>query len=338
MNIGFERPLLALAALLIVPLVIFASRFFRNPFTVSIPLGAPGGIPFKAPLNIEWLIRALRIPQYAGLVLLLLGAAGPEITVSKTVWLNRGADILFVLDISPSMAALDMNGVSRYDAARSLLKEFAGRRPADNIGLVAVGSDASLLCAPTSDRQALYSRLDQLRIGELGDGTALGDGLAIAALHLEKSAVTRNDAPRRAVILVTDGENNAGAVHPETAATMLGNGGVSLWVIGVGSGGEVPIDYTDPLTNTRRTGLYDSHFNTESLRRISQAGGGEWLPAQSAGALHEAFALIDDRELVVGRAGLSASKRSCRAPFLLAALALFAAVRFIRRFFLGALT
>jgi len=264
--------------------------------------------------------------------------------VNKTVWLSRGADILFVLDISPSMAALDMGGVSRYDAARSLLKEFAGQRPADNIGLVAVGNDASLLCAPTSDRHALYFRLDKLRIGELGDGTALGDGLAIAALHLEKSAaprnvsVTRNTAPRRAVILVTDGENNAGAVHPETAAAMLGNAGISLWIIGVGSGGEVPIDYTDPLTSARRTGLYDSHYNTESLRRISVAGGGEWLPAQSVRALHDAFALIDEHELLVAMTGLSAVKRSFRVPFLLGALALLAGVRFIKRFFLGALT
>jgi Ca-activated chloride channel family protein len=242
------------------------------------------------------------------------------------------------------MAALDMNGVSRCNASRDLLKDFAERRPADNIGLVALGSDASLLTAPTADRRALYSRLDQLRIGELGDGTALGDGLAIAALHLEKSSVMRNAAahsgaaPRRAVILVTDGENNAGAVHPETAAAMLGTAGISLWVIGVGSGGEVPIDYTDPVSGIRRTGLYDSRFNTESLMRISQAGGGEWLPAHSAGALHEAFALIDDREMVVGRVGLSASRRSCHAPFLAAALLLLAGVRFIRRFFLGALT
>ena len=342
---GFQRPFIAAAALIIIPLIIYAGRFFKNIFTVTVPLGAPGGIPFKAPLNIESFIKTLRVLEYAGIFFLFLGAAGPHTSVSRTVWLNRGADILFVLDISPSMAAVDMNGISRISAARSLLMDFAERRPSDNIGLVALGSDTSLLIPPTRDRQVLLSRLQQLQIGELGDGTALGDGLATAAYHLEKS--TALDSPvavgsqalvRRAVILITDGENNAGAIHPETAAALLGNSGVSLWVIGVGSHGEVPIDYIDPHTKMRRTGLFDSRFDEESLRRISQAGGGEWLSAPTAQALNEAFARIDNEETVVRRSGVIASKHFWHLPFLLTACGLLAGVRFIRRFFLGALT
>jgi len=336
MNIGFERPLLAAGALIIIPLIVWCARFFKNPFAVSVPLGAPGGIPFKAPHNIEGLIKALRVLEYAGVFFLFLGAAGPQLMHSKNVWLNRGADILFVLDVSPSMAALDMNGISRFNAARVLLKDFAGRRPADNIGLVAVGSEASLLIPPSVDRDALYSRLERLHIAELGDGTALGDGLAIAVFHLERYASIA--APRRAVILITDGENNAGAIHPETAASMIGALGISLWVIGIGSGGEVPIDYVDPVTKMRRTGTFDSRFDEDNLRRISQAGAGQHLSAPSAEALQEAFALIDSHETTVRRAGVVVDKRSLRLPFLFAAFCLLAGVRFVRRFFLGALS
>ena len=127
--------------------------------------------------------------------MLFTAAAGPRFVFTELAWLNRGADIIFVLDISPSMAALDMDGASRFAAARGLLKNFAERRPTDGIGLVAVGSDAALLLPPTMDRKLLASRLEELRIGELGDGTAT---LAIFAARLFRSAVARylNKAPR----------------------------------------------------------------------------------------------------------------------------------------------
>jgi Ca-activated chloride channel family protein len=330
-NFGFERPLLAVAAFIVVPLAVYLAHRRGSPFIASVPLGPPGGVPFKAPFNLARIAKALRILEYCGALLLFICASGPLVKISETVWLNRGADILFVLDVSPSMAALDIEGASRFNAARKLLKDFAENRPTDGIGLAAVGTDAAMLVPPTTDRDLLASRLDGLQIGELGDRTALGMGLAIAAYHLEKST-----APRRAAVLISDGENNAGAIHPETAAAMLGEMGVSLWVIGIGSGGEVPIDYIDPFTRVRRTGLFDSRYDIEALKRISSSGSGTWISAPSADALASAFARLDDQEMVVRRAGTVTRSRPFHLPFMVAALSFIAAARFIRRFFLGA--
>jgi Ca-activated chloride channel family protein len=266
-----------------------------------------------------------------GIFLLFFIAAGPVIKTAETLWLERGADILFVIDTSPSMAALDMDGSRRFNAARSLILDFAEKRPSDGIGLAALGNDAALFLPPAADRQALRTRLEQLRVGELGDGTALGMGLAVAAFHLEKS-----EAKRRAAVLVTDGENNAGAIHPETAAAMLGDLGIALYVIGIGSGGEVPIDYVDPHTKIRRTGFFDSRFDSESLRRLSMAANGSYIPAHSSQALTAAFARLDREEMTVRRGRLEMRSRSCRLPFMLAALVLLGAVRFARRVLLGA--
>jgi len=331
MGFGFERPLIAAAALVVIPLAAFLARKLGSPFTASVPLGPPGGAHFKAPFNLGGVVKALRILEYCGALLLLVSAAGPLIKVSETVWLNRGADILFVLDVSPSMAALDMGGTSRFNIARELLKHFAERRPSDSIGVAAVGYDAALLIPPTTDRELLAARLERLRLGEMGDGTALGMGLALAAYHLEKST-----APRKAAVLISDGENNAGEIHPETAAAMLKDVGVSLWVIGIGSGGEVPIDYVDPFTRIRRTGLFDSSYDTEALRRISVAGGGNLISAPSADALAAAFARLDDQEMIVRRSGTVTRFYPCYLSFMIAALSLLVAVRFVRRFFLGA--
>jgi Ca-activated chloride channel family protein len=331
MNLGFDRPLLVTAGFIVIPLAAFIASRLKNPFVASVPLGAPGGVSFRAP-QMGGLVKLLKVLEFAGLLLLFFSAAGPAVKKAETVWLNRGADIIFVLDISPSMAALDMKGNSRFNTARNLLAEFAEKRPSDNIGLAAVGDEAALLIPPTSDREALNLRLENLQIGELGDGTALGMGLAIAAYHLDKS-----NAKRKVAVLITDGENNAGAIHPETAASMLRETGASLWVIGIGSAGEVPIDYVDPYTRIRRTGIFDSRFNAESLRRLSLSGGGTYISAPSADAFAAAFSQLDNSEMTVQIPRIINRRRSVALQFLISAAVLLAAVRFIRRNILRAI-
>lgn len=332
MSFSFERPLLALALLPVLVLVLLLSRFFRNPLVLRFPLGPPGGVSFKPPFRMEILIRILGILELCAFLLLGIAAAGPRLASAATVWLNRGADILFMIDISPSMAGLDMNGQSRMDAARDLVKDFALRRPSDAIGLGALGNEAALLVPATIDRDALLSRLEGLTIGELGDGTALGTGLAAAALHIRNSA-----APRKAVILITDGENNAGAVHPETAAAALGELGISFWIIGLGSRGEVPIDYVDPFNRIRRTGTFDSRFDAESLRSLARSGNGVYIAAPSAEAFAAAFARIDAAEVTVRRSRTVNRYTPFHGPLIIAGVLIFCAVRLIRRWFLGAL-
>jgi Ca-activated chloride channel family protein len=330
-SIGFERPIWIALGVLGVLLLIFLSRFFKSVLTLNISFTPPGGIPFKPPFNPLFLVKLLKAGELLGVFLLFAAAAGPRFVSAETVWLNRGVDILFVMDISPSMAGIDMGSQNRFEAARNLVFEFAKNRPSDAIGLVALGNDAALLLPPTVDRESLFSRLESLRIGELGDGTALGLGLAIAGLHIGKST-----APRRAVVLITDGENNAGSIHPETAAEVLKELGVSLWVIGVGSGGEIPINYVDPFTRMRRTGTFDSRFDPQSLEAIARKGGGVYLAAPHGDAFSAAFSLIDQGEMSIVRTSTHTRTRPFRNLFIIAALVLTAVVRFIRRQILGA--
>ncbi|GHV81504.1 hypothetical protein AGMMS49991_00620 [Spirochaetia bacterium] len=331
MSIGFERPLLILAGVLVLGGVALVSRFLRDLLTVDVPLGPPGGSAFKPPLKVDALIRFLSVMEMVGVFLLFAAAAGPRLVSRELVWLDRGADIFFVVDISPSMAGLDMDGQSRFDAARTLVGDFAANRPSDAIGLAAVGNEASLLLPPTIDRDLLFDRLDSLRIGELGEGTALGLGLAIAALHVRNSA-----APRRAVVLITDGENNAGAVHPETAAAAIKTAGASLWVIGVGSAGTVAIDYVDPVLKVRRTGSFDSRVDPEGLRAIARKGGGTYIAAPSGTAFAAAFERLDESEMVIRRSGSVTRSRDFHNPVIFAALLCILLSRLIRRWRLGA--
>jgi Ca-activated chloride channel family protein len=332
MSAAFDRPYLLTVIFIAVPAFIIIFRYLRPLFTLEIPLGPPGGIPYKPHVNLYLLIKILHVLEFSGAAFLLIAAAGPHFIYTETVWLNRGADILFVLDMSPSMAGLDMNGRSRFEAACDLVRDFAGRRPQDAMGLVAVGEDAALLVPLTTDRDVFYSRLSSLAVGELGDGTALGMGLATAGLHIGRSR-----APRRAVVLITDGENNAGAVHPETAAVLLGDMGVSLWVIGVGSFGEIPINYLDPVTRVRRVGTFESRFDPAVLEALAEKANGVWIAAPSADAFTSAFDLLDQGETIMRRSGVVRRKEPFHGLFIMAALVLLCGVRLIRRYILGAL-
>jgi len=332
MRVSFDRPLFILAAFAIIPLLLIISRRYRSLFTLDLPLGPPGGIAFKSPVNLTFLMKFLHSLELAGVFFLFIAAAGPNLVFTEMVWLNRGADIFFVLDISPSMAGIDMNGRSRFDAARTLVRDFAERRPQDAIGLAALGEDAALLTPLTTDRISLYSRLDTLAIGELGDGTALGAGLALAAFHMSKS-----QALRRAVVLITDGENNAGAIHPETAAALIGELGISLWVIGVGSSGEIPLSYIDPLTRMRRTGTFESRYDPETLKSIALRAGGQWIHAPSVEAFAQAFSRLDQGEMVIRRSGTMRREEPLYGIFVIGALSLLLGMRFVRRYILGAL-
>ena len=332
MSLGFDRPLFILAGLVFIPIFLLLFRSLKPLFALTLPLGPPGGISFKSPVNLKFLMRVLYTLEFTGIFLLFIVVAGPHLVLTEVVWLNRGADILFVIDVSPSMAGVDMGGRSRFDTARTLVLDFADTRAQDAIGLIAVGQDAALLVPLTTDRVNLTQRINTLMIGEMGDGTALGTGLALAALHIDKS-----QAPRQAVVLITDGENNAGSVHPEAAASLLGEMGVSLWVIGVGSGGEIPFSYVDPITQIHRTGFFDSRYDPEALRSIAEKAQGHWIHAPRAELFADAFAQLNQGEMVIRRSGSIRREEPLHALFIFIALTLVWGVRSIRRHILGAL-
>jgi Ca-activated chloride channel family protein len=336
MSIRFERPLFVVLAGLAPLAVLLFRRFLRPAVTMKLSLGPHGGTLFKPPRGAVAGAVLAFAAEIAAVPLLLLAVANPVEVTAAAVYKERGADIMFVLDVSPSMAVLDINGagggvsgsgdgvggiggengmVNRFEAARFLILSFVNDHPSAAAGLIAVGEEAALLVPPTIDHELFRDRLQSLRIGELGDGTALGMGLSFAAFHLADSS-----APLRACVLVTDGENNAGAVHPETAAEALAEAGAAFFVIGVGAGGETMLDYVDPETNRRRRGIYDSRYDTRSLIAIAEKGGGTFIPARTAEELGRAFFNASKGAAFPVRTETLYVTESRAGPFVMAAL------------------
>ncbi|MCX7654923.1 MAG: VWA domain-containing protein [Treponemataceae bacterium] len=290
-------------------------RYGKKAFVFTIPLGAPGGNTFNLRYDWRFLVWCSRAGEGLGILLLIIAAGNPRVVENRPLYLERGQEIMFVVDVSPSMAALDMGGKNRLEAAKKVIQHLAMLRPADALGLVAVGRDAALLVPPTIDRQTFFTRLGNLKLGELGDGTAIGMGLALAAFHTQKIGSTKEVSPPL-VVLLTDGENNAGTIHPDRAAEIIKDLGVSFWVVGVGRQGEVPLDYTDPSTGERRVGTFESRYDVQSLVALAEKGGGIFMVADSLEALEKAFSRIDASSKKTARVVHVPVSHSLMKPFL----------------------
>jgi len=332
---GFEHPGFLLLILLL-PFW-YTARYLGWLRRTELPMtiGAWNGVPFRWQSRMYSLvIFIVHCFAVSGLIILIAALSAPVLYRQEVVYTGSGTEIFFVVDISPSMAALDMarsdTERTRLDTARYYIHSFINARPGDSFALVAVGNSAALLVPPTADHQLFLDRLSDLAIGELGDDTALGMGLAVAAAHLANRRVQRSHT-----ILLTDGESNAGQIGPETAAGVLRKYSDGFTVIGIGTQGDVPLEYVDPVTGTRFIGYLDSRFSEPVMRSLAVSGGGRYFSAANPAALESVFEELG-RNIPVNRSALPRvyGERLDRRFALVAAFALSLAW-FLRRVVLG---
>ena len=227
-------------------------------------------------------------------ILIVFAFADPVIHHEERVYTSRGNDVLFVLDISPSMAAKDMNGGTRLDAAKHVIRSLVEQNTGASFGIVSVATEAVLSVPPTADHVTFLERLNALKIGMLGEGSALGTGLSMAVYHLVSSS-----SPKKTIVLITDGENNAGSIHPETAAELAAAHEITIYSVGIGTRGVVPLEYTDPVTGKVSSGYLESGFDPAPLQKIALSAGGRYFSAETVSDLSTALNTISNRERVV---------------------------------------
>ncbi|MDR3284058.1 MAG: VWA domain-containing protein [Treponema sp.] len=273
-----------------------------------------------------WVCRSLTLAAFA---LAVTALAGPAIARQEKVYTSHGTEIIFVIDVSPSMAAQDMAGMTRLEAAKEAIRFLTQEQNGAAYGLALTASEAVLAAPPTLDTAAFAASLDALMVGALGDGSALGDGLSVAVWHLSSSS-----APKKCAVLLTDGENNGGSIHPETAAALARSKGITIYAVGIGARGSAPISYSDPLTGAVYSGFLDSQFDEEALRRIAAEGGGNYFSVPSLDSLKTALASIAGREHTAQTWYYRRIEESCYVPLALTALMACVAAWLIRRVYL----
>lgn len=260
--------------------------------------------------------RALPWLRLFVLLLLVVALARPRLAHTTQEVEGEGIDIIVALDISGSMRALDFQPQDRLGAAKEVIGDFVTGRPHDRIGLVVFASRAFTQCPLTLDRAVLRGFLEEVEVGLIEDGTAIGLGLATAVNRLKNSP-----AKSRTIILLTDGMNNVPTLEPETAAELAQALNIRVYTVGVGREGVAPYPVDDPIFG-RRTTQIESHIDEPLLREIASATGGAFFRAKDPETLRRIFAEIDAFEKTRYTTTVSTQYRELMAGFCLPALVL----------------
>ncbi len=326
----FESPAYLLLLTLFLPLIYFRYIYKGRGGTIPAATGIWKGSNFTSRNHfLKFLLFVSTVSFWAGSVCLVLALAGPSYVEREKIYLSRGTDIVFILDESPSMAAMDFPPVNRFESAKDVIRKFVNAREHDPVGLVTFADQAALRIPPTLDYDGFMNELEGLEMMELGSGTAVGLGIAIAALHMEDST-----ADERIMILITDGENNAGEIEPSTAADIAGKMGIKIYSIGIGTRGEVPIEYTDRETGKIITGQFNSDFDEALLSEIADKTGGHYFYAPSTTALNSIISHIDSLESSEKRVKIKTTAKPGYRRMILLALILISLDLFIRKLLL----
>lgn len=282
----------------------------------------------------------------ASLALALLALGRPQSVLRGESSDERGIDMVVVLDMSYSMRALmeadeavakqqraQAKRLTRLATAREVILDFIARRKSDRIGVVVFGRAAYILSPPTLDKSLLSTLVSKMELGLVdGGGTAIGDAVGTAVARLRRS-----NARSKAVILLTDGDSNAGAITPEYAAHLAQAQGVRVYTVQIGNGDDVDVEDGVDLFGQPKTHREHYPVNPELLRKVASETGGDAFVATDRKGLEQSFHQILDK-LEKTRFEAQAATMEDLFPFLVvpavALLALEALVRLlvVRRF------
>ncbi len=282
----FRHPLF-LALILLYPVFFYYSNHERRrPF---IALSSTSFIPQVFSIR-RLLYTFLPYLRAAVFVLFILALARPQKVTAERDFQTKGVDIMISMDISGSMLAEDFKPENRMHIAKQEAIKFVRNRKNDRIGLVVFARKAFTQCPLTLDYDVLAKLIADVEIGMIADGTAVGMGLATAVNRLRDST-----AKSKVIILITDGENNAGNIDPITAAELAKTFNIRVHTIGVGRGGLVPFPVNDPLFGKRYVQA-NVEIDEMTLKRIADITGGVFFRARDSKSLNEIYEKINQLE------------------------------------------
>ncbi len=291
MMFRFATPYFLLLLLLLPTIWWYRLRRHRPPTMASSALFPVAHVPASPALQLQRLVPAVK---YLAFVLIVLALARPQWGTERTDIQTEGINIVLAIDLSESMAALDFKKkgrvVNRLKAVKGVVQEFVAGRSGDRIGMVVFGSHAYTQLPLTRDYNTMVSMLERLEIGAAGKSTAIGDAIGISLKRLADIESKSN-----IIILLTDGQSNAGELTPDIAGDIAVEKGVKIYTIGVGSQGKAPFLVKDPLFGERY--IYQRvDIDEKTLKTIADQTGGRYFRAKNLKSLEEIYATIDAME------------------------------------------
>lgn len=249
--------------------------------------------------------------------------ARPQWTGEATPLPTLNRDMVVVLDISGSMASSDMEvdgrDYSRLAVAKYVINSFIEERDGDRIGVVLFGSRPYVYIPLTSDTAAVTEMLQDAPVGIAGRQTAIGDAIGLAVKQL-----LNHPADHRTVILLTDGNSNAGELNPTDAAELAAASDVRLYTIGLTPRSDL-MSFFGSTFNLNRGGL-----DTEVLKNLAETTQGQFFEANNVQDLQRIYATIDEMEPIEQESKVIRPIRSLFHVPLAIAIALFGLVIYLK--------
>jgi Ca-activated chloride channel family protein len=279
-----------LALLLLLPVLAWLwMKSSRQPkIRIPLPLNADSKVRIHSSV-ISAILKTI------GIGFLIVALARPQSVSKFQDRKESGIDIVMVLDVSLSMLIQDMGDSSRMDIAKETFKSFIDGRTNDRIGFVIFSGEPLTLAPPTLDYGLLMAQVNTARPGTHGlrDGTAIGDGMALAINRLKKST-----AKSRVIILLTDGDNNVGRIDPITSGDLALGYGIRVYSIAIGTEGRVrqPFPQQTPTGTVYTYAWVENRLNPSLLKQISEKTNGKFYRVTDEKALQEVFRNIDKLE------------------------------------------
>jgi Ca-activated chloride channel homolog len=224
---------------------------------------------------------------FLSVLMFIIALARPQSIKNFNIAKKKGIDIAIAFDVSKSMMEEDF-APNRLEAGKRVIENFIDGRKNDRIGFVIFSGTAYTKIPLTNDYNAIKQIIRRVSYKDVSsNGTAIGMGVAVSVNRLKNSS-----AKSKIMILVTDGENNAGTIAPETAAILAKELGVKIYTIGVGSDSEAVRDFFGNISYRKRNDGPDE----ELLKKISIETGGKYFRATDEKALADIFTTIDKME------------------------------------------
>lgn len=234
--------------------------------------------------GIRAVVFLLKITKYFILSCLIIAMARPRsFTISQDQDEKNGIDIMLAVDVSLSMLATDFEP-DRLSVLKNIAVDFVNKRPNDRIGLVTYKLEAFPKMPLTFDHDAVINEIKNINQREMEDGTAVGEGLAVAVNHLRQSK-----AKSKIVILMTDGVSNIqNVIPPLLAAQLAKSSNVKVYCIGIGTEG-----YALMPTGVDEFGyIYNEMpvtIDEGTLEEIADITGGKYYRATSGDKLEAVY-------------------------------------------------
>ena len=202
---------------------------------------------------------------------LILALARPQFGSKISHEKRNGIEAIIALDISNSMLAQDVQP-SRLDKSKLMIENLINSFINDKIGLVVFAGEAYVQLPITSDYVSA-----KMFLSDITPSLISAQGTDIArAIRVSLSSFTQQKGVGKAIILITDGEDNEGGALE--AVKEAKEKGVNVFILGVGDSKGAPI----PLGNGEY--LKDNHgqtvmtaLNENMCKEIAQAGSGTYI-------------------------------------------------------------